>query len=460
MDMSSQRMSNNVDRRMKVIHLPFCYWPDPVGGTEVYVESLAREQQGQGLDVMVAAPGTEEQNYLHNGVKVRRFRVAQQVQNLQDLYGEGDAIGADAFVHVLDAEQPDIVHLHAFTRGVSLRVARAAKQRGIPVVFSYHTPSASCQRGTLLHWGTDSCDGVLDIKRCSACVLHGLGLNRNVSALLGSLPQSAGRALGSRGLSGGIWTALRMTELIALQHAAFGALMAEVDHVVALCEWVKQLLCRNGVPKEKVTVSRQGLCYADEGTPAVGQIGLPRQRLRMIFLGRLDPSKGVHILIEAMRAAQGVPIDLDIFGVAQGESGTEYLQSLKQDAQGDPRISFHDQVPARAVVSKIREYDLLAVPSQWLETGPMVVLEAFAAGVPVIGSSLGGIVELVTHGVDGLLIEPRSIADWASGLLKISTQPAVLAKLRSGIRPPRRISESARDMANLYLTLFPQEAHA
>jgi hypothetical protein len=62
--------------------------------------------------------------------------------------------------------------------------------------------------------------------------------------------------------------------------------------------------------------------------------------------------------------------------------------------------------------------------------------------------------------VDGLLIEPRSIADWASGLRKISTQPAALTKLRSGIRPPRRISESARDMANLYLTLLPQEAHA
>ena len=90
----------------------------------------------------------------------------------------------------------------------------------------------------------------------------------------------------------------------------------------------------------------------------------------------------------------------------------------------------------------------------------MVVLEAFAAGVPVIGSNLGGIEELVTHGVDGLLIEPRSIADWANGLRKISTQPAVLAKLSSGIRTPRRISESARDMAVLYLALLPQRVHA
>jgi glycosyltransferase involved in cell wall biosynthesis len=78
----------------------------------------------------------------------------------------------------------------------------------------------------------------------------------------------------------------------------------------------------------------------------------------------------------------------------------------------------------------------------------------------VIGSNLGGVAELVTHGVDGLLIEPRSIADWANSLRKISTKPAVLAKLRSGIRPPRRISESAHDMAILYLALLPQGAHA
>ena len=48
--------------------------------------------------------------------------------------------------------------------------------------------------------------------------------------------------------------------------------------------------------------------------------------------------------------------------------------------------------------------DVLAVPSQWLETGPLVVLEAFAAGTPVIGSDLGGIRELVSDGRDGLLV--------------------------------------------------------
>jgi glycosyltransferase involved in cell wall biosynthesis len=108
----------------------------------------------------------------------------------------------------------------------------------------------------------------------------------------------------------------------------------------------------------------------------------------------------------------------------------------------------------------MREYDLVAVPSQCLETGPMVVLEAFAAGVPVIGSDLGGIAELVTHGTDGLLVEPRAVTAWASVLRKISDDPVLLGQLRSNICPPRRISESARDMAELYRVLLPQRMHA
>jgi glycosyltransferase involved in cell wall biosynthesis len=318
----------------------------------------------------------------------------------------------------------------------------------------------SCQRGTLLHWGTEVCDGALRVERCSQCTLHGLGLNRTVSTLVGLLPRSAGVALGSRGLSGGIWTAFRMPELIARQHATFRMLMAEVDHVVAMCRWVKEVLLRNGVPDEKVTISRQGLCQVDEGTSGAGRTRQPGQRLRMIFLGRLDSTKGVHILIEAMRSAPKVPVDLDIYGIAQGETGAAYLQRLTHAAQGDGRISFYDSIPARAVVSKIREYDLVAVPSQWLETGPMVVLEAFAAGAPVIGSNLGGIAELVTHGVDGLLVEPGSIVAWASVLRKVSSEPRILDELRLGIRPARRIAECVSDMTALYQRLVLAQVQA
>lgn len=441
---------------MKLLHVPFTFYPDPVGGTEIYVQGLAREQQRLGCSVIVAAPGDEDAGYRHDGLQVRRFAVSRNVNDPRELYGDGDPRAAAAFARILDEERPDVVHLHAFTRAVSVRLVRESKRRGIPVVFSYHTPTVSCQRGTLLRWGSEICDGVLDIRACARCTLHGHGLAKIAAVAAGSLPLPVGRMLSNIGASGGLWTALRMTELVERRHTAFNALMREADHVVALCQWVKALLRRNGVPAGKITVSRQGVGWE-----------IPSQRnytasavLQVAFLGRLHPTKGVHLLAEALRGNPMLPVRLDIFGVAQGETDRAYAERLAKLASGDSRIAFHDPIPNPQVLERLQKYDLLAVPSQWLETGPIVVLEAFAAGVPVVGSNLGGIAELVEHGVNGLLVDPASPHSWAQVLRRLSEDPGLLAKLRSGIRPPRSAVDSAREMQALYKLLLHESVYA
>jgi glycosyltransferase involved in cell wall biosynthesis len=101
-------------------------------------------------------------------------------------------------------------------------------------------------------------------------------------------------------------------------------------------------------------------------------------------------------------------------------------------------------------MERLQEYDLLAVPSQLLETGPIVVLEAFAAGIPVAGSNLGGIAELVEHGVNGLLVDPASPESWAEALRRLSQDRDLLATLRSGIRPPRTMRDAAAELMAVY----------
>jgi hypothetical protein len=70
---------------MKVIHVPFSYHPDPVGGTELYVEALARQQIREGMESLVAAPAQRPDAYRHRDVSVRRFPVAEQVANIREL---------------------------------------------------------------------------------------------------------------------------------------------------------------------------------------------------------------------------------------------------------------------------------------------------------------------------------------------------------------------------------------
>lgn len=440
---------------MKILHAPFCFHPDPVGGTEVYVESLAAHLQRLGVQSVIAAPWERDACYSHSGLRVWRYAISQTVADPRELYDEGDRLAVQGFARILDEERPDVVHLHAFTRGVSLRLVREAKRRGIPVVFTYHTPTVSCPRGTLMRWGTEVCDGVLNSDLCARCTLQGLGLPRGVADVVGRVPVALGNLLGRVHLSGGVWTALRMRELIHARHATFHALMAEVDHVVALCEWTRSLLIRNGVPPSKITLSRQGLCHPDDGPTynSQSEIRNPQSSIRIAFLGRLVPVKGPDIIIRAVRSLPGVPIELHLYGIEQDGQGAPYVEQLKALVGGDPRIAFSPPVSRDQVISLLRGYDLLAVPSRCLETGPLVVLEAFAAGIPVIGSNLGGIAELVEPGVNGLLVEPDSLKAWSETFQRLVEDRTLLARLRAGIRPPRTMREVAGEMLRIYEAL-------
>jgi len=415
----------------------------------VYVQSLASQLQASGIHVLVAAPGKQNAAYLHAGLEVRRFAINDKISDLRTLYGAGDPIAAEHFGHILDDEQPDLVHLHAFTRGASLLVMREAKERGLPVVFTYHTPTVSCQRGTLLRWGTEICDGRLDLQICTQCTLHGLGMNRLVSLVIGSLPPQVGKTISKTGRSRGIWTALRMSELVQMRQDACRSLLREVDHIVVLCRWTHDLLLRNGVPESKMTISPHGLAYShdDDTVPQPITFSLP---FRIAFFGRLDPTKGPDTLIKALRQVPALPIELHLYGIVQDGGSDAYLRQLHTLADTDPRITFLPAVPGDQVIPILKTYHALAVPSRWLETGPLVVLEAFAAGIPVLGSRLGGIAELVTHERDGLLVAPDSVNDWVVALTRIVDQPDLYAHLRDGVRPPRRIEQVSNEMLELY----------
>jgi len=281
-------------------------------------------------------------------------------------------------------------------------------------------------------------------------MLHGKGVHRTVSQALGALPAVVGYGIGRAGLSGGIWTAVRASELVGLRRAAFRELLAEADHIVAVCEWVRDLLIRNHANPRKLTLSRQGL---REGVARSRQVGHPGGNIRIAFLGRVARVKGIHLLLEAMSRVAAPGLTLDIYGVVQDEEGRGLIEKFSRQIAADTRIRFLPALAFDDVIPTLETYDLLAVPSQWLETGPLVVYEAFAAGIPVLGSNLGGLAELVAHERNGLLVEPASVDAWAGALRRLVDEPALLDQLRSGIPAVRTMTAVAEEMLNLYAAL-------
>ncbi len=432
---------------MKALHVPFCFYPDPVGGTEVYVKMLGRCLQNLDVDVVIAAPADTDSMYAYDGLPVRRYALDPEIADVSAIYGAGDPVAAQNFGRILDEEKPDIVHLHAFTSGVSLRLVDEAKRRQLPVIFTYHTPTVSCVRGTLLRWGSEVCDGRLDHKLCTRCKLHGLGVNKLVSYLLSLLPPSLSESM--MGRRGSVWTGLRMSGLVKLRHESIMALMNKVDTIVVLCNWTKELLLRNNVPEGKIVLSRHGLADIETFANLPHTTDADRATLRLIYLGRIDPVKGLETIIQALQSIPSAPIELDIYGTLQ--TGNEaYLDSLTTLIDGDQRILFMKPIARDQLGITLSRYDFLVVPSQWIETGPLVVLEAFAAGTPVIGSNLGGIAELIEHGKNGLLVEPCSILHWRDALQRLVQQPDLRTRLREGIEPPKTMITVAKEMLQMY----------
>jgi glycosyltransferase involved in cell wall biosynthesis len=439
---------------MKVLHVTFSYAPDPMGGTEVYVGDVCRHLQADGVGAVIAAPGGQAAAYEMDGIRVRRFPFQTPPGELDALYG-GDPVAANAFDAVLAAELPDLVHQHALTPACSGELVARARRRGLPVVFTYHTPTVSCQRGTLLRWGSEVCDGQLDVRQCTACTLHGLGLNRTVSRMVASAPEAVGEAIAHAGLSGGGWTAFRLSTLMKRRHDEIRRLLMDVDRVVVLAGWVKGVLRANGIPEDRMVLAPHGVARVERQP----RTAWDAKYVRLAHLGRLEANKGTRLLIAALQAIPDAGLTLDIFGITQSDADRQELDRVRALADGDSRIRFLPPLDHASITRRLAAFDAVVVPSQLLETGPLVVLEAFAAGVPVIGSALGGISEKVRHGVTGWLVRPHDSVDaWRDTLARCSADRTLLAGLRAQIEPPRSLDDAAAEMRRLYTDVLAARA--
>jgi glycosyltransferase involved in cell wall biosynthesis len=177
--------------------------------------------------------------------------------------------------------------------------------------------------------------------------------------------------------------------------------------------------------------------------------------LRVGFLGRWDRVKGIEVLLEAVRRLpMKTPIELVIHGLAQADRERAYRQEVLAFASRDKRIRVAEPLSRDMVLSALANFELLAVPSQWLETGPLVVLEAQAVGTPVLGSNLGGIAELIQHGINGWLVPAGDVEAWTQALTQLANDRALLARLRRGILPVRTMNAVASDTAALYMNIL------
>jgi glycosyltransferase involved in cell wall biosynthesis len=173
--------------------------------------------------------------------------------------------------------------------------------------------------------------------------------------------------------------------------------------------------------------------------------------VRIGFVGTLVWHKGLHVLLEAARSLPAGAYEIEVWGAL--DTFPDYTASLRAMARGLPvrfRGAFHSGQGAEVY----RSFDLLVVPSLWPENSPLVIHEAFMAGVPVVAARTGGIPELVTDGVNGELFDPASPAALAAALRGLILRPDRLAEMARHAPAVKTIAEDARDWERRYESLL------
>ena len=167
-----------------------------------------------------------------------------------------------------------------------------------------------------------------------------------------------------------------------------------------------------------------------------------RGPLRLLYVGRLRAEKGILVALQALAllmseqsrtGMQAPPLRLDVIG----DGNDVYLGALEhfvQEQHLSEVVHFHGRIQQDELIDHYDCSDLLLVPSLWQEPFGLVVVEAMARGLPVIASNLGGPAEILTHGVDGLLVEPGNEQELAAAIRLLLNDPAKRAHLGRSAR--------------------------
>ncbi|MEP7108243.1 MAG: glycosyltransferase [Ferruginibacter sp.] len=427
---------------MKIVHCLNHYMPDVLAGTEVYTHTLATLQEQTGHEVAVITPHIEHDypgqikpHYIYDGIKVYQFPETANPTDRQVHYGKKKPEGLEHFVALLQQLEPDVIHFHELNRSVGFTVehVKLARQSGAKVFFTMHLSSYSCNTNILIY-NNELCDGIIRRNRCTECSYKALF---NIPSILAKPLSRLSLVSCNNGITekmpdGKLKTVLSVPAYISRIKNNLDELVTHVDQLISYSNWYKEILLKNGVPAYKITVVPAALVTSakHEINKTFQPPGLP---IKMVFVGRLQSTKGLHLIIEAMRSFSSNQVQMDIYGRPEE---TDYYKRCIHDTTEMDLIKWKGEIKREDVVECLSQYDIFCLASTFSEMSPLVIQEAFAAGIPVLASKVYGNIEQITHGKNGLLFEFDSSESLKEQIQALIENPILIREMKGSIVPP------------------------
>ncbi len=406
--------------------------PDSVGGVEQHVDGLARAlvAAGHAVEIYAREGGAGRPQ---GDVRVERTgnpqvaRVAYRWENVHDLttmYTSppmADALRAFLADRAAAGARFDVAHVHHLT-GMSTDSLGVLAEAGVPTVMTLHDYWLFCPRGQMFHHREEACE-TATIERCTGC-------------LSSTFPWWVNAENGA--------------ERVGAVHDRARAALALPQRLVVPSARALPPFEALGVPRERFAVVENGVdveSLLELPAPAVGP-----GPLRVGYFGTVMPSKGLHVLLDAVaRLPQGA-VRLAIHGnVVPYHGDQSYATKCFQRLRPQDDVHYHGPYGLGDLRRLLAEVDVLAAPALWHEAFGLTVREALAAGRPVLVSRIGGLQDAVEDGAQGYVLPPGDVDAWAAALQRLAADPREVRRLAAHTRSRARgFDAMAADLLAVY----------
>lgn len=396
---------------MRILLLSNLYPPHVLGGAEIVARDFAvgLADLGHEVTVLTSTYGVakpQQEGHIWRTLQYtfpahfdRQRPVLQQLHLIRDYYRYfHDAANVKELRRVIAEVQPDVLYVWEIT-GIGVNTMLAALGTvTMPVVF--HLES---------YWW--------QYARAPETEQTRLRTRRLKQALIGTVPD------------------LPYTSLIAASQAV------KQEYTAVGCDPKRIEVIYNCIDARFVNIPRATRTDEDGKEPQV----------HLTFVGRLCVEKGVLVILKALdiliNQQSKRHLHLNIFG--DGDDG--YMKELLdyiREKQLAAFVTFHGKVPQDVLIAQYDRSDIMLIPSLWKEPFGLVVAEAMARGLPIITSNIGGPAEIITHEVDGLLIEPGDEHLLATAITRLLDNPDECQRFsqaaRATVRERFMVGENAR----------------
>lgn len=388
-------------RKKRILVVNNLFPPFVSGGAEIVAYEQSKKIKKMGFDIRIFSGKRDNLSRRYSLIKKKKYFEVSRVilhdddfdynyfndSEKEELLGE--------FSKTLYEVSPDLVHFHNLA-GLSIKMIEECKKLNIPMIMTLHDYWPICYKGTLL----DDNSSVCNIKdgRCLNCKKELINMkNGPVSALT------------------------RNTLLLKY--------MSMVDLLISPSKYLIERFIDCGIPADKTRVINNGIDTLRFRRLNKGK----SKKIRFGFIGQICEHKGVYNLLSSislLSPKERIRVSFFIAGSGEKNLLEHYKEVIREQKIADC-VNFLGRIKNNKICKFFSYIDVLIVPSVWPENSPVVIMEAFASGTPVLASRIGGIPELVEDGITGYLHRHDDPAELASNIRRIIENPGIVDKMRA-----------------------------